>query len=360
MLNDLSPILVTGGAGFIGSNFVLDWLALVGTPVVNLDKLTYAGNLQNLVSVERNPAYFFEQGDICDQPFVDRLLDRYQPRAILHFAAESHVDRSLTGPEAFVRTNVDGTFRLLEATRAYLAKCSLEDRQRFRFLHVSTDEVYGSLGSDGAFVEETRYDPSSPYSASKAAADHLVSAWARTYGFPAVISNCSNNYGPYHFPEKLIPLIILNALHRKPLPVYGAGSNIRDWLYVDDHARALDLIVAQGRIGEKYNVGGRNEQRNIDVVKRICEILDELRPGPRPHEALIAFVTDRPGHDQRYAIDATKLERELGWRALETFESGIEKTVRWYLENEWWWRPLRDKVYSGERLGVIAEAGTVA
>jgi dTDP-glucose 4,6-dehydratase len=249
---------------------------------------------------------------------------------------------------------------MLEAARSYWQALRPERRDVFRFLHVSTDEVYGSLEDEGAFVEETRYDPSSPYSASKAAADHLVSAWARTYGFPAVISNCSNNYGPYHFPEKLIPLIILNALHGKPLPVYGAGANVRDWLYVEDHARALDVIVSRGRIGEKYNVGGRNERRNIEVVRRICSILDELRPAARPHESLIAFVTDRPGHDLRYAIDATKLERELGWRARETFDSGIEKTVRWYLDNEWWWRPLRDKVYAGERLGVIAETGTVA
>ena len=352
-------VLVTGGAGFIGSA-VCRRLVGEGASVLNLDALTYAGNLQSLAAIDNAPNYRFAKLDICDRRAVTEAFETFAPDHVIHLAAESHVDRSITGSDAFIQTNVVGAFSMLEAARAYWQALPGSRRDAFRFLHVSTDEVYGSLGPDGAFVEETRYDPSSPYSASKAAADHLVSAWARTYGFPAVISNCSNNYGPYHFPEKLIPLIILNALHGKPLPVYGAGSNIRDWLYVEDHARALDLIVAQGRIGEKYNVGGRNERRNIDVVKRICAILDELRPTLSPHEALIAFVTDRPGHDQRYAIDATKLERELGWRAQETFESGIEKTVRWYLDNEWWWRPLRDKVYSGERLGVIAEAGTVA
>ena len=288
-----------------------------------------------------------------------RRSRRFAPDQVIHLAAESHVDRSITAGDAFIQTNVVGTFSLLEAARAYWRGLPAHGRDSFRFLHVSTDEVYGSLGDDGAFVEETAYDPSSPYSASKAAADHLVSAWARTYGFPALISNCSNNYGPYHFPEKLIPLIILNAIHGKPLPVYGAGSNVRDWLYVEDHARALDLIVARGRIGEKYNVGGRNERRNIDVVH--ADLRHPRSPSPaRPArtKSLIAFVADRPGHDRRYAIDATKLERELGWRALETFETGIEKTVRWYLDNEWWWRPLREKVYAGERLGVIAEAGT--
>jgi dTDP-glucose 4,6-dehydratase len=352
-------VLVTGGAGFIGSA-VCRLLVANGASVLNLDALTYAGNLQSLAMIDNAPNYRFAKVDICDRRAVAEAFETFAPDHVIHLAAESHVDRSIEAGDAFIQTNVVGTFSMLEAARSYWQALRPERRDVFRFLHVSTDEVYGSLEDEGAFVEETRYDPSSPYSASKAAADHLVSAWARTYGFPAVISNCSNNYGPYHFPEKLIPLIILNALHGKPLPVYGAGANVRDWLYVEDHARALDVIVSRGRIGEKYNVGGRNERRNIEVVRRICSILDELRPAARPHESLIAFVTDRPGHDLRYAIDATKLERELGWRARETFDSGIEKTVRWYLDNEWWWRPLRDKVYAGERLGVIAETGTVA
>ena len=352
-------VLVTGGAGFIGSA-VCRRLVADGASVLNLDALTYAGNLQSLAMIDNAPNYRFAKVDICDRRSVAEAFETFAPDQVIHLAAESHVDRSITAGDAFIQTNIVGTFSMLEAARAYWQALPPQRRDAFRFLHVSTDEVYGSLEDEGAFVEETRYDPSSPYSASKAAADHLVSAWARTYGFPAVISNCSNNYGPYHFPEKLIPLIILNALHGKPLPVYGAGANVRDWLYVEDHARALDVIVTRGRIGEKYNVGGRNERRNIDVVRRICSILDELRPVARPHESLIAFVADRPGHDLRYAIDAAKLERELGWRAHETFESGIEKTVRWYLDNEWWWRPLREKVYAGERLGVIAEAGTMA
>jgi dTDP-glucose 4,6-dehydratase len=352
-------VLVTGGAGFIGSA-VCRRLVADGAAVLNLDALTYAGNLQSLAMIGNAPNYRFAKVDICDRRAVAEAFETFSPDQVIHLAAESHVDRSITAGDAFIQTNIVGAFSMLEAARAYWQALAPQRRDAFRFLHVSTDEVYGSLGDEGAFVEETRYDPSSPYSASKAAADHLVSAWARTYGFPAVISNCSNNYGPYHFPEKLIPLIILNALHGKPLPVYGAGANVRDWLYVDDHARALDVIVTRGRIGEKYNVGGRNERRNIDVVRRICAILDELRPTGRPHDSLISYVADRPGHDLRYAIDAGKLERELGWRAHETFESGIEKTVRWYLDNEWWWRPLRDKVYAGERLGVIAEAGTLA
>jgi dTDP-glucose 4,6-dehydratase len=352
-------VLVTGGAGFIGSA-VCRRLVTDGASVLNLDALTYAGNLQSLAMIDNAPNYRFAQVDICDRRSVAEAFETFAPDQVIHLAAESHVDRSITAGDAFIQTNIVGTFSMLEAARAYWQALTPQRRDTFRFLHVSTDEVYGSVEDEGAFVEETRYDPSSPYSASKAAADHLVSAWARTYGFPAVISNCSNNYGPYHFPEKLIPLIILNAIHGKPLPVYGAGANVRDWLYVDDHARALDVIVTRGRIGEKYNVGGRNERRNIDVVRRICAILDDLRPAARPHDSLISFVTDRPGHDLRYAIDAAKLERELGWRAHETFESGIEKTVRWYLDNEWWWRPLRDKVYAGERLGVIAETGTLA
>jgi dTDP-glucose 4,6-dehydratase len=316
MLNDLSPILVTGGAGFIGSNFVLDWLGLVGTPVVNLDKLTYAGNLQNLTSVEQHSAYHFEQGDICDPPFLDRLLDRYQPRAILHFAAESHVDRSLSGPEAFVRTNVEGTFRLLEATRAYLGKCSMEDCKKFRFVHVSTDEVYGTLDpKDPPFEETTAYAPNSPYAASKAASDHLVRAYVHSYGLPAVTTNCSNNYGPYQFPEKLLPLMITHAVAGKSLPVYGDGRQVRDWLYVGDHCSALRAVLERGEIGETYNIGGRNEQANLDTVHLLCSLLDELLPNSAhvPHHNLIKFVTDRPGHDRRYAINAAKIELQLGW-----------------------------------------------
>ncbi len=352
-------VIVTGGAGFIGSA-VCRRLVTEGASVLNLDALTYAGNLQSLAMIDNAPNYRFAKVDVCDRRAVAEAFETFAPDQVIHLAAESHVDRSITAGDAFIQTNIVGTFSMLEAARAYWQTLAPQRRDAFRFLHVSTDEVYGSLEDEGAFVEETRYDPSSPYSASKAAADHLVSAWARTYGFPAVISNCSNNYGPYHFPEKLVPLIILNAVHGKPLPVYGAGANVRDWLYVDDHARALDVIVTRGRIGEKYNVGGRNERRNIDVVHRICAILDALRPMPRRYDSLISYVTDRPGHDLRYAIDASKLERELDWRAHETFESGIEKTVRWYLDNEWWWRPLRDKVYAGERLGVIAEVRTMA
>jgi len=347
-------VLVTGGAGFIGSA-VCRHLVGEGANVLNLDALTYAGNLQSLATIDNAPNYRFMKINVCDRRAVFEAIQAFEPTHVIHLAAESHVDRSITGSDAFIQTNIIGAFSMLEAARAYWLDLSREKRDGFRFLHVSTDEVYGSLGDDGFFVETTPYDPSSPYSASKAASDHLVSAWARTYGLPAVISNCSNNYGPYHFPEKLIPLIILNAIHGKKLPVYGQGANIRDWLYVEDHARALDLIVRRGRIGEKYNVGGRNERRNIDVVKRICAILDKLRPMKRPYETLIEFVADRPGHDLRYAIDATKLERELGWKALETFDTGIEKTVQWYLDNEWWWRPLREKVYAGERLGVLEE-----
>jgi dTDP-glucose 4,6-dehydratase len=348
MLNDLSPILVTGGAGFIGSNFVLDWLALVGTPVVNLDKLTYAGNLQNLTSVEQHSGYHFEQGDICDAPFVDRLLDRYQPRAVLHFAAESHVDRSLSGPEAFVRTNVEGTFRLLEATRAYLAKRSLEERKQFRFLHVSTDEVYGTLGpQDPAFEETTAYAPNSPYAASKAASDHLVRAYVHSYGLPAVTTNCSNNYGPYQFPEKLLPLMITNAVAGKQLPVYGDGRQVRDWLYVGDHCSAIRAVLDRGEIGETYNIGGRNEQANLDTVHLLCSLLDEMLPNSShaPHRNLIHFVTDRPGHDRRYAINAAKIERELGWRPAETFATGLRRTVEWYLAHQDWVEQVTSGAY---------------
>ncbi len=346
-------VLVTGGAGFIGSA-VCRHLVGAGVNVLNVDALTYAGNLASLSSIDNALNYRFAKIDVCDRRAIAEAFQTFRPDHVIHLAAESHVDRSITGSDAFIRTNIIGTFSMLEAARAYWLGLPSEKREGFRFLHVSTDEVYGSLSEEGLFGETTPYDPSSPYSASKAASDHLVSAWARTYGFPAVISNCSNNYGPYHFPEKLIPLVILNAIHQKPLPVYGGGTNVRDWLYVEDHARALDLIVSRGRIGEKYNVGGRNERRNIDVVRRICAILDRLRPLGRPYETLITFVVDRPGHDLRYAIDASKLERELRWRALETFDSGVEKTIRWYLDTEWWWRPLREKIYAGERLGVLA------
>jgi dTDP-glucose 4,6-dehydratase len=348
-------ILVTGGAGFIGSAVCRHLVADLGHQVLNLDKLTYAGNLASLRSIDNAAGYSFIQADICDREAVRRAFETFRPDGVMHLAAESHVDRSITGSADFIQTNINGTFSMLEAARAYWSGLDGSARADFRFLHVSTDEVYGSLGAEGLFEETTPYDPSSPYSASKAAADHLASAWQRTYGLPVVISNCSNNYGPFHFPEKLIPLVILNALHGKPLPVYGDGGNVRDWLHVEDHARALCVILTKGRVGEKYNVGGRNERRNIDVVRRICTILDRLAPDGAPHERLITFVKDRPGHDARYAIDARKLESELGWRARYDFESGIEATVLWYLENEWWWRPLRDKVYAGERLGLTAQ-----
>jgi dTDP-glucose 4,6-dehydratase len=330
-------ILVTGGAGFIGSNFILDWLAGESTPVVNLDKLTYAGNAGNLAAVAADPRYRFVHGDINDRALLDRLLREHQPRAIVHFAAESHVDRSIHGPADFVQTNVVGTFTLLEATRNWLATLSEAERARFRFLHVSTDEVYGSLAADSVPATETfAYAPSSPYSASKAASDHLVRAYCCTYQFPALITNCSNNYGPRQFPEKLIPLVMLNALNGKPLPVYGDGLNIRDWLYVGDHCSALRAVLARGRIGETYNVGGNSEKTNLDVVKTICTILDELRPAANPRISLLSFVKDRPGHDRRYALDAGKLARELGWRPQERFDSGMRKTIAWYLDNPQW------------------------
>ena len=345
-------VIVTGGAGFIGSAVVRHLVLERGYDVLNVDALTYAGYLPSLKAVEGKANYRFLHANICDRPAMGQAISSFRPDRIMHLAAESHVDRSITGAADFIETNVIGTFTLLEAARDYWAGLDERQKQRFRFHHVSTDEVYGSLGDEGLFTEDTPYDPSSPYSASKASSDHLVMAWQRTYGLPVVVSNCSNNYGPYHFPEKLIPLTILNALAGERLPVYGKGANVRDWLYVEDHARALDLIAERGRVGETYNVGGRNERRNIDVVRRICAVLDELVPGNRSREELIEFVTDRPGHDARYAIDATKLETELGWRAQEDFDSGIEKTIQWYLDNEWWWRPLRDR-YSGERLGLL-------
>ncbi len=332
-------ILVTGGAGFIGSNFVLDWLAGADEPVLNLDALTYAGNLQNLATVDGNFRHIFKKGDIGDFELVSQLLAEHRPRAVVNFAAESHVDRSIHGPEDFIQTNIVGTFRLLEAVRAYWGKLEGEAKSGFRFLHVSTDEVYGSLAKDDpAFSETHRYEPNSPYSASKAASDHLVRAYHHTYGLPVLTTNCSNNYGPYHFPEKLIPLVIHNALAGKPLPIYGDGQQIRDWLYVKDHCSAIRRVLEAGRLGETYNIGGWNEKPNLDVVHTLCAILDELSPRAdgQPYKAQITYVTDRPGHDRRYAIDATRIERELGWKPAETFETGIRKTVQWYLDNQAW------------------------
>ncbi|MFZ0477741.1 MAG: dTDP-glucose 4,6-dehydratase [Terriglobales bacterium] len=341
-------ILVTGGAGFIGSNFILQWIASEPSRVLNLDKLTYAGNLQNLQSVEADPRYNFAQGDIVDRDFIANLLAREKPRAIIHFAAESHVDRSIHGPGDFILTNVNGTFSLIEESRAYWSALSESDRAAFRFLHVSTDEVYGSLGpNDPAFTETTAYAPNSPYSASKASSDHLVRAYRHTYGMPVLTTNCSNNYGPLQFPEKLIPLMILNACQGKALPVYGDGKNVRDWLYVEDHCRAIRTVLAHGRLGETYNIGGRSEKNNLEIVGAICKLLDELRPNDPvvPHEKLITFVKDRPGHDRRYAMDTRKIERELDWHPQETFDSGIRKTVRWYLEHEDWVRDVTSGSY---------------
>lgn len=340
-------ILVTGGAGFIGANFVLDWLARSDEPILNLDLLTYAGNLETLAALRGDARHVFVQGDICDRALVDRLLADYRPRAIVHFAAESHVDRSIHGPAAFVRTNVEGTFTLLEAARTYRATLEAGMQAAFRFLHISTDEVYGSLGpQDPPFAETKTYEPNSPYSASKAASDHLVRAWHHTYGLPVLTTNCSNNYGPWQFPEKLIPLVIVNALAGKPLPVYGDGLNVRDWLYVTDHCSAIREVLARGTPGETYNVGGWNEKANIDIVRTICTLLDELRPSPEGRYArLISHVTDRPGHDRRYAIDARKIERELRWRPAETFETGIRKTVQWYLDNPQWIADVQSGAY---------------
>ena len=341
-------ILVTGGAGFIGSNFVLDWLAGSNEAVVNLDALTYAGNVHNLDSLRGNPHHIFVHGDIGDAALVGRLLAEHQPRAVLHFAAESHVDRSIHGPGAFVQTNIVGTFQLLEAIRAYWGALEPEEKAAFRLLHVSTDEVFGSLAKDApAFTETHPYEPNSPYSASKAASDHLVRAYHHTYGLPVVTTNCSNNYGPLHFPEKLIPLMIVNAQADKPLPVYGDGQQIRDWLYVKDHCAAIRCVLAQGRLGETYNVGGWNEMPNLDIVHTVCDLLDELKPRAdgSSYRTQIAFVTDRPGHDRRYAIDANKIHRELGWRPAETFASGIRKTVQWYLDNPQWVAQVQSGAY---------------
>ena len=349
-------IIVTGGAGFIGSALCRHLIAATQHHVLNIDKLTYAGTLTSLRGVADDPRYRFVEADICDRARMMALFAEFKPDGVMHLAAESHVDRSIANSAAFIETNVIGTHALLEAARNYWQGSTDGVKQAFRFLAVSTDEVYGSLGDTGLFHETTAYDPRSPYSASKAASDHMTSAWHHTYGLPTLISNCSNNYGPYHFPEKLIPLTILNAMAGKPLPVYGKGLNVRDWLYVEDHARALLAILERGGPGETYNVGGRNERANIDVVTRICAILDRLAPKATPHGKLIAYVADRPGHDRRYAIDAGKLEGELGWRAQESFDTGIEKTVAWYLANEWWWKPLRERVYGGERLGLAGHA----
>lgn len=351
-------ILVTGGAGFIGSAVVRNIIENTSDEVIVVDNLTYAGNLESLAVISDNPRYDFEQVNICDRAALDVLFAKYKPDAVMHLAAESHVDRSIDGPAAFIETNVVGTYTLLESTRQYWNTLSQDAKQAFRFHHISTDEVYGDLeGTDDLFTETTPYAPSSPYSASKASSDHLVRAWLRTYGLPTIVTNCSNNYGPYHFPEKLIPLIILNALAGKPLPVYGKGDQIRDWLFVEDHARALYKVVTEGEVGETYNIGGHNERKNIDVVTTICSLLEELVPnkpqGVAKYTDLITYVKDRPGHDLRYAIDASKIERELGWTPEETFESGIRKTVEWYLNNETWWQRVLDGSYAGERLGSI-------
>ena len=350
-------VLVTGGAGFIGSAVCRHLVRKGGYHVVNVDKLTYAGNPESLREIGNSPNYSFHQVDIGDDAAILDILRRERIGRIMHLAAESHVDRSIDGPAVFLETNVMGTFRMLDAALTYWRELEGQEKARFRFHHISTDEVFGDLPFDsGVFTEETPYAPSSPYSASKAASDHLVRAWHETYGLPVVLSNCSNNYGPYHFPEKLIPLVILNALEGRPLPVYGKGENVRDWLFVDDHARALELILTKGRVGESYNVGGRAERTNLDVVETICDVLDGKRPlpGGKRRRDLITFVTDRPGHDRRYAIDPSKIENELGWRAEESFETGIEKTIDWYLANEWWWGPIRENKYAGDRLGSAA------
>ncbi len=347
-------IIVTGGAGFIGSAVIRQYINDTEHEVINLDALTYAGNLESLVEIESDSRYHFEHVDIRNIDEVARVFNKYQPDAIMHLAAESHVDRSIDGPADFIMTNIVGTYNLLDVAKQYWSSLEADKKDQFRFHHVSTDEVYGDLEATGYFTEETAYDPSSPYSASKASSDHLVRAWHRTYGFPVVVTNCSNNYGPYQFPEKLIPLVTLNALEGKPLPVYGDGSQVRDWLHVDDHARALRLVLETGAIGETYNIGGHNEKTNLDVVNTICDLLDNLMPDSpyKPYAELITYVTDRPGHDLRYAIDADKIEKELGWVPEETFESGIEKTIKWYLDNTEWCQHVQDGSYQRERLGV--------
>ncbi len=345
--------LVTGGAGFIGSAVIRHLINETEHSVVNVDKLTYAGNLDSLESVSSSDRYDFEQVDICDAEAIKAVYEEHQPDIIMHLAAESHVDRSIDGPGEFIQTNILGTYTLLDQARAYWATLDGEKKEAFRFHHISTDEVYGDLeGTDDLFTETTPYAPSSPYSASKASSDHLVRAWQRTYGLPTLITNCSNNYGPYHFPEKLIPLVILNALEGKPLPVYGKGEQVRDWLFVEDHARALVTVATQGKIAETYNIGGHNEKQNIEVVNTICDILDQKVPAQKSYRELITFVTDRPGHDVRYAIDASKIAKELGWEPEETFETGLEKTVQWYLDNENWWHAVQDGSYQRERLGI--------
>lgn len=352
-------ILVTGGAGFIGSAVVRHIIKNTQDSVINVDKLTYAGNLESLVNVEKNERYVFEQVDICDRAELDRVFAQHQPDAVMHLAAESHVDRSITGPSDFIQTNIVGTYTLLEATRSYWNGLSDQKKKEFRFHHISTDEVYGDLphpdeqdGELPLFTENTSYAPSSPYSASKASSDHLVRAWLRTYGLPIIVTNCSNNYGPYHFPEKLIPLVILNALEGKPLPIYGKGDQIRDWLFVEDHARALYKVVTSGSVGETYNIGGHNEKQNLEVVQTICNILDGLVPKATQYADQITYVTDRPGHDRRYAIDATKMSNELNWQPEETFETGLRKTIEWYLANQEWCQHVQDGTYQRERLGI--------
>ena len=346
-------IIVTGGAGFIGSAVIRQYINDTKHEVINLDALTYAGNLESLAEVDASPRYTFEHVNICDIKELERVFDQHQPDAIMHLAAESHVDRSIDGPAEFIQTNIVGTYNLLDVAKRYRDSLTGEKKEKFRFHHVSTDEVYGDLDETGYFTEETSYEPSSPYSASKASSDHLVRAWHRTYGLPVVITNCSNNYGGYQFPEKLIPLVTLNALEGKPLPIYGKGNQVRDWLHVDDHARALRLVLETGKIGETYNIGGHNEKTNLEVVKTICHLLDKLVPDSQyiPHESLITYVTDRPGHDQRYAIDADKIASELGWMPQESFESGIEKTIHWYLDNAEWCQHVQDGSYQRERLG---------
>lgn len=347
-------ILVTGGAGFIGSAVCRQLVDVYGASVINVDKLTYAANLHSLEAISNNQKYVFERADICDRKALDAVFERHQPTAVIHLAAESHVDRSISGAEAFLKTNIDGTYHLLEAARHYYESLGAIKRSQFRFVHASTDEVYGSLGAEGLFREDSPYQPSSPYSASKAASDHLAHAWCKTYGLPVIISNCSNNYGPCQFPEKLIPLTLLNAFQGKSLPIYGTGSNVRDWLYVEDHARGLITLLEKGRLGEKYNFGGNSERTNLTVVELICDILDRIAPTHRPRRSLITFVADRPGHDLRYAIDASKARAELGWQPLYSFESGLKHTIKWYLHNSKWWIPLRERVYGGERLGLVA------